>query len=231
MFSLRRRAFTLIEMLVVIGIIAVLSAIAFPVFNSVRRRSYSTTCVSNLKQLGLAVNLYTQDYDGLFPRGGDPTDLHTDLWHDAADGTYEQQVDQMPPLTFVLRPYIKSSRLWRCPADTGFDIGDISGQPLDARPSSFEKFGMSYYYRTELTLKNKKDLMGWDYGNPPVEHGASDINVLADGHGSWHGQDEPWSLRRYNVLMGDGRVANMTRKQFQDVWHLRLDGPIAPPTP
>lgn len=226
MFPIRRRAFTLVEILIVLGIITVLAAIALPAFNSVRRRSYQTTCSSNLKQLGLAVNLYTQDYDGLFPRGGDPTDLNTDAWHGAANGVYEWQVDQMPPLTYVLRPYIKSSQIWRCPADAGFDIGDISGQPLDARPSSFEKFGMSYYYRTELTLKNKRDLAGWDYAN--VEHGASDINVLADGHGSWHGQDEPRSLRRYNVLMSDGHVANMTRKQFQDAWHLRLDGPTAP---
>lgn len=226
MFSSRHRAFTLVEMLIVLGIIAVLTAIAFPVFNSVRRRSYQTTCASNLKQLGLAVNLYTQDYDGLFPRGGDPVDLYTDAWHDAANGVYEWQVDQMPPLTYVLRPYIKSSQTWRCPADVGFDVDEISGQLLDARPTMFEKFSMSYYYRTELTLKNKKDLAGWDRAN--VEHGASDINVLADANGSWHGQNKPWSLRRYNVLMGDGRVVNFTRKQYTDAFHLRLDGPTAP---
>jgi len=178
--------------------------------------------------LGVAVALYTGDYDGYFPRGGDPTDLHTDLWHDAADGVYEQQIDRIAPLTFVLRPYLKSPQVWRCPADTGFDVGDISGQPLDARPSSFAKFGMSYYYRTKLTLKNKKDLAGWDFATPPVEHGASDINVLADGHGSWHGEDEPWSLRRYNVLMGDGRVVNLNRKGYKDAWRLNLDGPPTP---
>jgi prepilin-type N-terminal cleavage/methylation domain-containing protein len=226
MFSTRRRAFTLVEMLIVLGIIAVLTAIAFPVFNSVRRRSYGTTCASNLKQLGLAANLYAQDYDGLFPRGGDPVDLRTDAWHNAADGVYEWQVGQMPPLTYTLRPYLKSPKSWACPADEGFEFWDISGQPLDARPSSFGKFGMSYYYRTELTLKNKRDLAGWDSANG--EHGASDINVLADGSGAWHGQDEPWSLRRYNVLMGDGRVANLTRRQYQDAWALRLDGPTAP---
>lgn len=226
MLPTQRRAFSLVEMLVVLGIIALLAAIALPVFNSVRRRGYQTTCASNLKQLGLAVNLYQQDYDGYFPRGGDPTDLHTDLWHDAANGVYEIQAGQLPPLTYTLSRYIKSPPLWACPADTGFDISDISGQILDARPSSYEKFGMSYYYRTELTLKNKKELAGWDRTN--VEHGPSDINVLADGHGSWHGQDEPWSLRRYNVLMADGRVANLTRKQFKDAWHLNLDGPSAP---
>jgi len=92
----------------------------------------------------------------------------------------------------------------------------------------FEKFSMSYFYRTELTLKNKKDLVGWERYGSHVEHGASDINVLADASGAWHGQDEPWSLRRYNVLMADGRVANMTRHQFKDAWYLNLDGPTAP---
>ncbi len=226
----RRAGFTLTEILVVLGIIALLATIAFPAFNSVRRRSYQTTCSSNLKQLGLAISLYSQDNDELFPRGGDPTDLQTDAWQTAAGGVYEFQVDQLPPLTYVLQPYIKNRELWHCPADSGFDIGDISGQPLDAQPSSYAKFGMSYYYRTELTLKRKKDLLGWDRQTPPQEHGPSEINVLADGHGSWHGQDEPWSLRRYNVLMGDGHVVNFTRKQLKDAWRLNLDGPT-PSTP
>ena len=223
MSSIHRRAFTLTEILVVLTIIGILAALLFPAFNAVRRRSYQTTCASNLKQLGLAVSLYQQDYDGLFPRGGDPTDLQTDAWQDAANGVYQWEINQLPPLTYVLRPYIKANQIWKCPADIGFDIADISNHPLDARPSSFEKFGMSYYYRTELTLKRKKELQGFDNSNPPVEYGPGDINVLADGHGSWHGQNEPWSLRRYNVLMGDGRVVNLTRKQFVNAWKLRLD--------
>jgi len=229
MLPTQRRAFSLVEMLIVLGIIALLAAIALPVFNSVRRRGYQTTCASNLKQLGLAVNLYTQDFDDLFPRGGDPVDLNTDAWHTAANGIYEYQVGQLPPLTYTLRPYIKSLETWHCPADTGFDVSDLSGHPLDARPTMFEKFNMSYFYRTELTLKNKKDLVGWDRRfNPPVEHGPSDINVLADASGAWHGQDEPWSLRRYNVLMADGRVVNLTRHQLQGARYLNLDGPTAP---
>ena len=65
----RKQGFTLIELLVVIAIIAILAAILFPVFQSVRENARAITCVSNLKQLGLGMTEYTQDADEAFPRG------------------------------------------------------------------------------------------------------------------------------------------------------------------
>ena len=62
-----RRGFTLIELLVVIAIIAILAAILFPVFASARESARRTTCVSNLRQLGMAAHMYAGDYDELFP--------------------------------------------------------------------------------------------------------------------------------------------------------------------
>src|SRR5947208_16218835 len=63
----QKRGFTLIELLVVIAIIAILAAILFPVFAQAREKARQTTCLSNLKQLGLGFRMYLQDYDDTFP--------------------------------------------------------------------------------------------------------------------------------------------------------------------
>ena len=66
----RQRGFTLIELLVVIAIIAILAAILFPVFSKVREKARQASCLSNLKQLGLAFVQYVQDYDERLPGPG-----------------------------------------------------------------------------------------------------------------------------------------------------------------
>jgi prepilin-type N-terminal cleavage/methylation domain-containing protein/prepilin-type processing-associated H-X9-DG protein len=92
---LLRNGFTLIELLVVIAIIAILAAILFPVFAQAREKARQITCTSNLKQVGIAWVMYTQDYDERTP-----------LWFAG-------------PLTVkeLLQPYSKSQIVFKCPTD------------------------------------------------------------------------------------------------------------------
>ena len=83
-FSRMRRAFTLIELLVVIAIIAILAAILFPVFAKAREKARQITCVSNQKQIGIAILQYVQDYDETLP----PSNYNDPLTGNAAIGLH-----------------------------------------------------------------------------------------------------------------------------------------------
>ncbi len=63
----RTLAFTLIELLIVIAVIAIMAAILFPIFVRVREKGRQTACGSNLRQLGIAVTQYAQENDGFLP--------------------------------------------------------------------------------------------------------------------------------------------------------------------
>src|SRR4051812_41469457 len=99
------KAFTLIELLVVTAIIALLAAITFPVFAQAKGAAKSTTCLSQERQIGLVLGLYSNDYDDNAPTAGesgegeDTTELNGESWLDD------------------VQPYGKSRLIYRCPTD------------------------------------------------------------------------------------------------------------------
>ncbi len=116
-----RRAFTLIELLVVIAIIAILAAILFPVFAQAREAARKASCSSNLRQIGTAFQMYTQDYDELLP---DRRDLKTLL-----PGGWKPWSGWPPSdprggwAILVLEPYTKNNSLWSCPSTAHTTVG------------------------------------------------------------------------------------------------------------
>jgi prepilin-type N-terminal cleavage/methylation domain-containing protein/prepilin-type processing-associated H-X9-DG protein len=94
---MRRRGFTLIELLVVIAIIAILAAILFPVFAKAREKARQSSCLSNMKQWGLAALSYIQDYDERFPL------------QDYGTAPYV-------PWYSALYPYVKNEQMYHCPS-------------------------------------------------------------------------------------------------------------------
>ncbi len=115
----KRGAFTLIELLVVIAIIAILAAILFPVFAQARSKARQTACLSNLRQCGVGMRMYMDDYDGFPPSPGDSKDPGC-LWRSGF-----RAADDVHSYPFLLNPYIKSRAIWTCPeAIWGLDESD-----------------------------------------------------------------------------------------------------------
>src|SRR5579871_1790353 len=121
--SLRRSGFTLIELLVVIAILSILAAILFPVFAQAREKARQAACASNMRQMGLGVQMYTQDYDERLPLAATATATGFLNWHHFVD------------------PYVKNKQIWVCPS-TDLPIKNIFGDLVC-------HYGFNSYYLNE----------------------------------------------------------------------------------
>ncbi|MEN6645237.1 MAG: prepilin-type N-terminal cleavage/methylation domain-containing protein [Armatimonadia bacterium] len=197
-----RKGFTLIELLVVIAIIAILAAILFPVFAKAREKARQSSCLSNCKQLAIAVISYAQDYDEKMV--GYCTQGPVGTFHAVSE---------------MLNPYIKNSQVWICPSQTGTTVGigaNIQHLIIDLN------WGAAPVAMAQITMPAEKMLFcdaqggptsggvegaggnpvvwctGGHAGYPPtwndVYHGGISSRhnngcncVFADGHAKWRG--------------------------------------------
>lgn len=168
--TIRRRAFTLVELLVVIGIIAVLVSMLLPALNKARRQAEIVVCQSNLKQVGLVLLMYAQEYHGVpFPvgkvrldRDGFPDGLGTNM-----------PLDQRWT-TVAFKPAKPNPKVMLCPVDT--EIGQLDATdpflPIDNKDPWFNKH--SYILNKHLIYE------GIRYGRPIQEANESEIVVLGE---------------------------------------------------
>ncbi len=132
----RSRGFTLIELLVVIAIIAILAAILFPVFARAREAARKSSCLSNCKQIGTSLMMYTQDYDETYPIANQEEDR---LPRGQAHNWFNSN-GASPALADVIQPYAKNDGIFRCPS---------LGNPVERQVNGFvvNNRGGSYGYR------------------------------------------------------------------------------------
>jgi prepilin-type N-terminal cleavage/methylation domain-containing protein len=124
----RRRGFTLIELLVVIAIIAILASILFPVFAQARESARTTSCSSNLRQVGIALGMYTQDYDECLPWGASNLSGTSLTWYDLVEPYVKVGVSGFGFTGGVQRPF------YVCPS---FENNEIPVRPGDPPVPSF----------------------------------------------------------------------------------------------
>lgn len=186
-----KKGFTLIELLVVIAIIAILAAILFPVFAKAREKARQASCLSNLKQIGLATMSYTTDYDEMLPGDNNGANCNAAL-----------RTGGLAPHTIM--PYVKNTQVFLCPSrrtPPGF-CGNAAAWCLAALPRS--SYAKRCALPLELALMKRPaemflwgDSAGGNYWRPITNwNNACDTGYLdlhneginiayADGHAKW----------------------------------------------
>ena len=203
-----KRAFTLIELLVVIAIIAILASILFPVFGRAREKARQTACISNLKQIGAALTMYAQDYDGYAPMttywGTSTNALDQGLWRDynflssySWPGTVIYPIARM-----LIEGKYAETGIFRCPSFRDAIRGAGHTEDVKKYKNSPSITVVSGYFIRPTDLKDWSALVG----NP-----ASWLYVIGNNSGSALACDF-WRVNSFshtdgiNVLFEDGSV-------------------------
>ena len=174
-----RAAFTLIELLVVIAIIALLAAILFPVFARARENARKTSCMNNMKQLGIGFAQYTQDYDECFPGSAQGSDPAGSGWVPA--GTSVTTAIPAVVKNGAIFPYIRNVQVYICPSDTNASSKRLSFTMLQL--ASWKNLADAFQTSKTILLVDESATLN-DGNFNPIYCGSSDVPTFNHLDGS-----------------------------------------------
>jgi prepilin-type N-terminal cleavage/methylation domain-containing protein/prepilin-type processing-associated H-X9-DG protein len=205
----QKKGFTLIELLVVIAIIAVLAAILFPVYSRVREKSRQSSCLSNLRQIGIALRSYIEDYTPYFPYSTAPSVCPVVIG----------QVFRPGWVGNSLQPYMKNIQLFQCPSGRHVWVNDLTPDPNDPMlndpndcPQVAYRVDYSYNYRVYGS-----DLPGYD----PLGF-RSDFSLVEQPTqlAMFWDSANPWMMWGNTLMLWTLDVTWFENKQFDRThWH------------